>query len=259
MKKIVLSSIMLFSFGTITFGQTTATDFTANDCSGASHTLFSELDAGKVIVMAFVMPCGSCAGPSLSAYNEAQSYNASYPGRVLFYLSDDLANTSCSTLNSWATTNGMGGVTSFSSTLVKMSDYGTSGMPKIIVLGGGTTHGVYYNANNSISVPALDAAIVAALSGAGVNDNNIGNFQMNLFPSPAKEKVSVEYTLVEASNVSYEIYNVLGEKVRTTEFEKQAVGKHEKQIELETLSNGVYFLKLIVGETTETKKFSISR
>ena len=57
MKKIVFSAIWLVT-ASFTFAQT-ATDFTANDCAGTSHHLFAELDAGKIIVAAFVMPCGS--------------------------------------------------------------------------------------------------------------------------------------------------------------------------------------------------------
>ena len=50
-----------------------------------------EQDAGKVVVIAWPMPCGSCIAPCLSAYTEVQNYTSSYPGRVLYYLVDDYA------------------------------------------------------------------------------------------------------------------------------------------------------------------------
>ena len=59
MKKTLLTAISgLFTI--LGFAQTTATDFTANDCGGTSHTLFTELNAGNVIVITWVMPCSSC-------------------------------------------------------------------------------------------------------------------------------------------------------------------------------------------------------
>ena len=74
MKKNQLLFILLFLIGIVSSAQTTATNFTANDCSGTPHTLFTELDAGKVVVIAFVMPCATCIAPTLSAYNHALSY-----------------------------------------------------------------------------------------------------------------------------------------------------------------------------------------
>ena len=105
MKKTLILITFIFAFVNSKAQVTTATDFTANDCNSISHHLFAELDAGKVVVVAFVMPCSACIGPSLTAYNVATSFASSNPGRVKFFLSDDLANTSCSIVSGWATNN----------------------------------------------------------------------------------------------------------------------------------------------------------
>ena len=115
MKKTLLT-VLVGLIAQCSFSQTTATNFICNDCASTSHTLFAELDAGKVIVLVWAMPCGSCIGPAQSAYSAAESFSSSHPGRVLFYLADDYANTSCSTLSSWATTNNMPNSTKFSNT-----------------------------------------------------------------------------------------------------------------------------------------------
>jgi hypothetical protein len=252
MKKILLSILMLS--GIASFGQT-AVDFTTNDCSSTSHHLFAELDAGKVVVIAFVMPCSMCAGPSLSAYNTVQGYASS---NVVFYLSDDVGTTTCSTLTSWATTNGMSGVTTFCNTGVKQADYGSGGMPKIVVLGG-NGHTVFYNENGGANPSGLTPAINAALVAAGISENNSVDLKLNLFPNPATDKMSVKYTLTSESTVSISICNVLGAKVKDISSEKQDAGKHEAQIDFESLSNGVYFLKLKVGDAIETKKFTVAK
>jgi hypothetical protein len=60
--KTILIGLLFFCFVNSSISQTAA-DFTANDCNGTSHHLFAELNAGKVVVVAFVMPCTDCIGP----------------------------------------------------------------------------------------------------------------------------------------------------------------------------------------------------
>lgn len=55
MKKPVLLSLSIL-FSVLTFSQTTATDFTVNDCNDVTTNLFTQLDEGKVVVIAWVMP-----------------------------------------------------------------------------------------------------------------------------------------------------------------------------------------------------------
>jgi hypothetical protein len=149
-------------------GQNTATNFNANDCAGNNHELFEELNAGNVIVLCWVMPCSACSSPAVSAYNIVQSYSLSNPGKIKFYLCDDFANTSCATLSNWAAGNGIGYDALFSNSSIKMSHYGTNGMPKTVVLGGGTSHQVYFNQNNSLNASNFTNAINNAIAGSNL-------------------------------------------------------------------------------------------
>ena len=49
MRKYILQLFLIFLIVDFSFAQTTATDFTTNDCDGVSHHLFEELDNGDVI------------------------------------------------------------------------------------------------------------------------------------------------------------------------------------------------------------------
>jgi len=138
----------------------TATDFNVVDCDGVSHHLFGELDAGKIIVIAWIMPCTSCITDPLNAHNIVQTYASTHPGRVVMYIADDYANTVCSTVVGWSNFYGMTNSTKFSDPAITMSDYGVDGMPKIVVLGG-SNHKVYYNENSSSA--GIGAAIDQAL------------------------------------------------------------------------------------------------
>lgn len=55
MKRTLLLSLSIL-FSVLTFAQTTATDFSVDDCKGDFYNLFTELDAGKVVIIAWVMP-----------------------------------------------------------------------------------------------------------------------------------------------------------------------------------------------------------
>ena len=261
MKKILfLVSVFLLN-GMIAIGQTIATDFTANDCSGTSHHLFAELDAGKIIVISFVMPCGACVGPTISANTTVGSYATSNPGRVLFYLSDDVANTSCASLSSWASSNGMGtplGIPVFSDLAFKESDYGTIAMPKIVVLAG-ADHKIIYMENGSLNATNMKNAIdTALLTPTRILQPKSEDHELKISPNPANNNICISYALSFTTFVTLDIYNITGVKVKTIIAEEQYPGQHNTNINLEgTLSNGMYFLKLNAGGSYETAKFNI--
>ena len=132
MKKIRIL-ILCVIYSTCVFAQNTATNFVTDDCSGVTHNLFDSLNVGNVVVIAWVMPCGPCAALAYDAYSAVQDWkNLGY--EVDFYLVDDFANTSCANLVGWGNTNNMPLSTFFSSSDISMSDYGSNGMPKVVVL-----------------------------------------------------------------------------------------------------------------------------
>lgn len=261
MKKILLSLTMLLTSSITFFGQT---DFNVTDCAGTPHQLFSELDGGKVVVLVWVMPCSSCITGAKTAYNAAQSFASSNPGRVVYYLIDD-AGGNCGTLSSWATTNTITPSSVFANTgnVINMTNYGsTSGMPKVVVLGG-NAHAIFYNQINSgFNQAAITTAITNALASQnsiGINENASTDFELSLFPSPVSSIAKISYTLEQTTDVCFDVYNMLGEKVKTIAIEKQIAGKLETQINIESLCNGVYFVQLKADNRTEVIKFSIKR
>src|ERR1041385_2523437 len=155
MKKQLLT-IALLAASLVGIAQT-AVNFTCNDCNVTSHDLFAELDAGKVIVLCWVMPCGNCIAPSVTTHSVVSSYQSSNPNTVYMYLCDDYANSSCATLNSFKSSNGLMNAITFSDASINMADYGSTGMPKIVVVGG-PNHTVFYNANNTVNSANLQSA-----------------------------------------------------------------------------------------------------
>lgn len=237
----------------------TAINFDCEDCAANSHNLFDELDAGKVIVLTWVMPCSSCIPVALTAANKVLEFATTNPGVVKFYLVDDYADTPCNTLSSWANTNGITTDAVFSNAVISMADYGGPGgsMQKTIILAG-PNHSVVYNRNGSLSASTLQMKIEEAIAlTTGIEDNNKKITGLKLYPNPAQTNAVVSYSLPSANDVRIEIINMLGEKVNTVSFANQTAGNHEYKINLVNLSAGDYFVTLLAGEATETMKLTI--
>ena len=253
---LTLASLMAV-FG---FSQT-AGNFTCNDCSGNNHDLFTELNSGKVIVIAWVMPCGACISGALAGYTQVQGFQSSNPGTVLFYLADDVANTSCSSLTSWANTNGMSGANAvFSNSTVNMSPYGTAGMPKVVVLGG-SNHAVFYNQNGSaITQSGIQSAIAAAIAANTAGINVESNFSsMELYPNPSNSSSKLALKLVKATQVKSEVQNQLGQKVAEVLNSNLRQGDNTVKIDLTELANGTYFISCSDGEVSKKLKLIVLR
>jgi hypothetical protein len=254
MKKPLLLSVSLL-MSSLLFSQTTATDFTVNDCDGDSHTLFTELDSGKVVVICWVMPCGGCVSAALTAYNVAQSYESTDPGKVLYYLVDDYANTSCSSVSSWGTSNVGENITAaFSDSDIDMNDYGSTGMPKVVVVGG-PSHTIYYNKNSSVSSTDMQTAIESGLAEtSGIKSNANNPNSLSIFPNPSSKNIYFNYSLDKSKNIKIDIYNMLGENIYSYNLGIQNAGKHQFEINTADLNDGFYFLT-IDGKTV---KFQVS-
>lgn len=260
MKKSLLTAIA----GLITIlgiAQTTATDFTANDCSGASHSLFAELNTGKVIVITWVMPCSACVTGAKNAGTAVKSFATSNPGQVKTYIVDDTGNSICSDLTSWESTNSITTPdATFANTgnVIKMTDYGATGMPKIVVLGG-PSHTVYYNVANAGSSSAIQTAINNALNAlTSVADLSNQISSVTSYPNPSSALTSVSYSLESPGDVKIEIYNLIGKNIKTVFSGNEGIGDHKITFDSSSLDNGIYLVKIITGRTEKTIKLSVS-
>ena len=260
MKKILLiNTLVCFSVG-IVFAQTTATDFTTDDCNGVTHNLFDSLDAGNVIVIGWVMPCGPCATYTLPAYSAVQSFATSHPGRVHFYLADDYANTACATLINWGNTNNMPNSTFFSSAAINMLDYGQTGMPKVVVLGN-ASHTIYYNENDAQpTFIGVQTAITNALSAPlGIEQSVSNKFEISSYPNPVNNVLNVSYANIKSGVINFTIVDLLGKVVLETQGNPSySAGASIKSINVSTLNNGNYLLKISTESFVESIPFVVS-
>lgn len=260
MKKYLLIALFLLVGRLTSVGQTYATDFTAIDCNSVSHTLFTELNNGKIIVLVWIMPCAACISDAIAAYDAVQSFAISHPGKVKMYLIDDVGNASCATLSAWASTNGVTPDAIFDNAgnLINEADYGGGGMPHVVVAGG-VDHKIFFNvkdgSNNEIPITN---AINQAINPTGINESNQSIKDLQLFPSPANDKLTLNYTMNTSLDVSVSITNIQGAVIKNISLPKQITGNHTVNIDLSYMKNGVYFLELNAGEKKQVRKFTIA-
>lgn len=102
-----------------------------------------------------------------------------------------------------------------------------------------TNHSVYTNSSfcNTIAL--------------GISKNNLT--EGIIFPNPASNYFIIQNGDNSSSETEYEVYNSLGQ------IQIRGIVKGQKQINTETLSSGVYFIKLSSGPQTEIKKLLIQK
>lgn len=94
------------------------------------------------------------------------------------------------------------------------------------------------------------------LGTTGINNQSTGfNNQLKIYPNPYTGKTNITYILAKNTNVSLEIYSIIGKKIHTLVNENQNAGSYQYEFSASELgySVGVYLLKLSVNETNITK------
>ena len=86
-------------------------------------------------------------------------------------------------------------------------------------------------------------------------DPTYNPFQINLYPNPVVDELTITSTDTEVNYIT--VYNILGTKVITKEWRN---GTSTKKLDVSTLNSGVYFVNLISGTNTNiTRKIIISK
>jgi len=83
---------------------------------------------------------------------------------------------------------------------------------------------------------------------------------IDLYPNPANNLITLDYTLNQDANISFDIYNIMGEKIRTGEIQKLTAGEYQTQINTTTYNSGVYFVAVKQeNNLVQTLKFVLTK
>jgi hypothetical protein len=79
------------------------------------------------------------------------------------------------------------------------------------------------------------------------------------YPNPFNPTTKIKYTLPVESNVTIEVFDILGNRVKTLIQEKQEAGTNEVEFNAGNLVSGVYFYQIQAGTFTQTKKMILMK
>lgn len=79
------------------------------------------------------------------------------------------------------------------------------------------------------------------------------------YPNPFNPTTSIRYALKQAGAVKIELYNTLGQKVRTLVDEVKPAGTYTLQVDAASLASGVYFYRIQTSEFQQTRKMVLMR
>ncbi|MDP3555943.1 MAG: T9SS type A sorting domain-containing protein [Bacteroidota bacterium] len=110
---------------------------------------------------------------------------------------------------------------------------------------------IYYVCQNHVSMGMK--GMITVLNPTGIAQNTFSFQNLNVFPNPAKDKITVSLSSEKATNATFKLFSITGAEVSTLIL-NQSLNSGENKIELAlpTLSNGNYILEI----TSESKKVS---
>ena len=79
------------------------------------------------------------------------------------------------------------------------------------------------------------------------------------YPNPFSQQTTVELALSEQADVKVRVYNVLGQKVATVADGEMDAGTHKLGWDGNSLSSGVYFVRMEAGSKTDVHKVTVVR
>lgn len=242
--------------------QSTAMDFTMNDCNGNTHHLFSELDSNNVVIMEFFHTCPSCVQAAADMKPMIQSIKAKHGNKLRFFVTPEDDTYPCSSVLNWMNSNGFAGlVTPFDSGSVQCAYYGGLGMPTIAVAAG-SQHKLLYLANASIGFTTSDTTLIGNAirnfldsTFAGMDDIP-SNASINLYPNPVSSKFELSIEAKESGVLKLGIANMAGQTVADLAEEKLQAGAWSRGFSI-SLPDGIYFVQGTFNGRSLRKKITV--
>lgn len=120
--------------------------------------------------------------------------------------------------------------------------------------------GALINANNqviNVVQSTVADAVAAGLFNSSSNDI-YDNTLAQVFPNPTKDVAFIQLDVDAASEVTLEVYDMLGQLVNTVQY-GTVVGNTTLDYDTSDLTNGMYNLHLQVGEVFVSKKITVAK
>lgn len=120
---------------------------------------------------------------------------------------------------------------------------------------GSLTGVMYFSFSNFKLCPRKDSDISGLVSDARENNNTVTGFSLNQnYPNPFNPTTTISYDLKEGGFVSINVYNTLGQLVRSLVNLDQNAGNYRVIFDARDLSSGTYYYSIKVNNYSTTRK-----
>lgn len=259
MQRPLLLSLSLLTAAGLT--AQTAVDFTLNDCAGASHHLFDELDQGKIVILEFAMipsctPCIQAGGILQTVRN---NFEATNPGRVKWYTWGGVDAYTCAQMSDWETSHSLVPDGTFIDGSAMATNYGGFSMPTIVALAG-TDHNKIFEQHGFVTnlQGHITDAINAALT-VSVNEVPMSTISASLAPNPANDVVNLNVSMRSTMDLSITVYDNAGRVVKSLPKQAMTTGAHTLPIAVDELAIGPYLLGISGSFGSQRIPFEVVR
>ena len=114
---------------------------------------------------------------------------------------------------------------------------------------------MYYSFSNYKLVPRKDDDFVGYTTAVREENSNPVSFSLEQnYPNPFNPSTRIVYSIPKASNVTLNIYNVLGQQVKTLFYETQSQGTYTVSFNATSLPSGIYFYRIDAGDYSRKRK-----
>jgi hypothetical protein len=108
--------------------------------------------------------------------------------------------------------------------------------------------------------PKIRLGLDNTVSFLGVNETEFTNLSLSQnIPNPANETATINYSLVEGAEVSFEVVDLTGKVVYSEEMGNKGAGVYSVTLNTADYADGIYFYTMTAGADKMTKKMVIAK
>ncbi|HLW39543.1 MAG TPA: T9SS type A sorting domain-containing protein, partial [Brumimicrobium sp.] len=145
-------------------------------------------------------------------------------------------------------------VNAFGNEDVSLVSSGTTSRADQILLEG--QDGSFFYISNRYAIPVIRMNFDPTLN---ISSNELNELGLTQYPNPFSNETTVQFTLKDASEVSYTVVDVTGKVVATANEGQLMAGVNEITIDGSSFANGVYYLNLTAGNSNVTHKMVVNK
>jgi hypothetical protein len=140
-----------------------------------------------------------------------------------------------------------------------LSTLGLDGAALVTVASG------FLNPDNNSDGPAFGLWVALPAGGdlvelpnvTSVDENRIDNSSVLLYPNPATDRINLNFSLLEDSDVNVYVYDMTGNIVKAESYGTIQKSNQNTSIDLNNLTSGIYFVSIQAGKSIITKKIQV--